>query len=188
MDKNFGVQPGGDAIIEKVHRCAEILRLYNNTPDENIGERDSLLSELLGGRGRRLRIMSPFYANFGCNIFLGENCFINMNCTFLDDGIITIGSYAMIAPDVKIYTAFHPMTAEERWGEKRVIAGFEYPVTYTLPVTIGDNVWIGGNSVIMPGVTIGDNCVIGAGSIVTKDIPSNTVAYGNPCRAVRENI
>ena len=102
-----------------------------------------------------------------------------MNCTFLDDNIIRIG--------IQIYTAFHPTNASDRFGSPKEDGSFEFCKTQTAPVVIGDNVWIGGGAIIMPGVTIGDNVVIGAGSIVTKDIPSNTIAYGNPCRVRREN-
>lgn len=110
-----------------------------------------------------------------------------MNCTFLDDNIIRIGNNALIAPNVQIYTAFHPTNAIDRFGEAKEDGFFEFCKTQTAPVTIGNNVWIGGGAIIMPGVTIGDNVVIGAGSIVTKDIPDNTIAYGNPCQVIREN-
>lgn len=110
-----------------------------------------------------------------------------MNCTFLDDNIIHIGDNALIAPNVQIYTAFHPTNAIDRFGEPKEDGSFEFCKTITAPVFIGDNVWIGGGTIIMPGVTIGNNVVIGAGSIVTKDVPDNVIAYGNPCRIVREN-
>ena len=110
-----------------------------------------------------------------------------MNCTFLDDNIIRIGDNALIAPNVQIYTAFHPTNAIDRFGTPKEDGSFEFCKTQTAPVVIGNNVWIGGGAIIMPGVTIGDNVVIGAGSIVTKDIPSNVIAYGNPCRVIREN-
>ena len=110
-----------------------------------------------------------------------------MNCTFLDDNAITIGDNALIAPNVQIYTAFHPTAAEERFGEPKEDGSFAFCKTITAPVRVGDNVWIGGGAILMPGVTVGDNVVIGAGSVVTRDIPSNTVACGNPCRVMREN-
>ena len=112
---------------------------------------------------------------------------MNWNCTFLDDNIIRVGDNALIAPNVQIYTAFHPTNAIDRFGEPKEDGSFEFCKTQTAPVTIGNNVWIGGGVIIMPGVTIGDNVVIGAGSVVTKDIPSNVVAYGNPCKVMREN-
>ncbi|WP_353939028.1 DapH/DapD/GlmU-related protein [uncultured Vagococcus sp.] len=110
-----------------------------------------------------------------------------MNCTFLDDNKITIGDNALIAPNVQIYTAFHPTNANERFGEISIEGNFEFCKTQTAPVNIGDNVWIGGGAIIMPGVTIGNNVVIGAGSIVTRDIPSNKIAFGNPCKIIRDN-
>ena len=110
-----------------------------------------------------------------------------MNCTFLDDNIIRIGNNALIAPNVQIYTAFHPTNAVERFGEPKEDGSFSFCKTQTAPVIIGDNVWIGGGAIIMPGVTIGDNVVVGTGSIVRKDIPDNAMAYGNPSRVMREN-
>ena len=109
-----------------------------------------------------------------------------MNCTFLDDNVIRIGNNALIAPNVQIYTAYHPTNAVERFGEPKSDGSFEFCKTRTAPVTIGDNVWIGGGALILPGVTIGNNVVIGAGSVVTKDIPDNVIAVGNPCRVIKE--
>lgn len=140
-----------------------------------------------GGRGRNLWITPPFYVDYGCDIFFGDNCEVNLNCVFLDDNRITVGDNALIAPGVQIYTAFHPAHPRDRFGPPREDGSFSFCKTLTAPVTIGDNVWIGGGAVILPGVSIGDNVVIGAGSVVTKDIPSDTIACGNPCRVVREN-
>lgn len=188
MGENSAGNYGGDPLVARICRCSELLLELNGTPNGEKERRNTLLTQLLGGRGEWLCVRSPFYANVGGNIFLGENCFINMNCTFLDDDRITIGDYTLIAPDVKIYTAFHPMTPEARWEEKHIVDGFEFPVTHTAPVTIGAHVWIGGGTIILPGVSIGDGCVVGAGSLVTRDIPAGSVAYGSPCRVVRENI
>ncbi len=127
------------------------------------------------------------FVDYGCNIFFGDNCEVNLNCVFLDSGRITVGDNALIAPCVQIYTAFHPACPADRFGEPKEDGSFGFCKTLTAPVTIGDNVWIGGGAVILPGVTIGDNVAIGAGSVVAKDIPSDTIALGNPCRAVREN-
>ena len=109
-----------------------------------------------------------------------------MNCTFLDDNKIVIGKHGLIAPNVNIYTAYHPTHYMDRFGEDTG-DGFQFCKTETAPVIIGDYVWIGGGSVILPGVHIGDNVVIGAGSVVTHDIPSNVIAYGNPCKVIKEN-
>ncbi len=110
-----------------------------------------------------------------------------MNCTFLDDNKIIIGDNALIAPNVQIYTAFHPTSASERFCDLSEDGKFKFCKTQTAPVIIGDNVWIGGGVIILPGVIIGDNVVIGAGSVVTKDLPNNVIAFGNPCRIIREN-
>lgn len=178
----------GDAeLLAQWHRAKNLVREYNRTDSENLQEKDRILTGLLGGRGANLWITAPFSVDYGNNIFFGNNCEVNMNCTFLDCNRIVIGNNALIAPNVQIYTAFHPVSAVERFGEPKEDGSFEFCKTLTAPVIIGDNVWIGGGAIIMPGVTIGDNVVIGAGSVVTKDIPSNKIAYGNPCRVMRDN-
>lgn len=179
---------GDKELIDRWHLAKDLARAYNSIASEDLAEKNKVLSELLGGKGKNLWITPPFYVDYGNNIFFGNNCEVNMNCTFLDDNKIIIGDNALIAPNVQIYTAFHPTNALERFGKPKEDGSFEFCKTQTAPVVIGKNVWIGGGAIIMPGVTIGDNVVIGAGSIVTKDIPSNKVAYGNPCRVVRENV
>ncbi|RGX07981.1 sugar O-acetyltransferase [Paraclostridium sordellii] len=179
---------GDEELITQWHKAKNLVRDYNNTDSENLESKDKILTELLGGRGSNLWITSPFFVDYGNNIYFGNNCEVNMNCTFLDDNKIIIGDNALIAPNVQIYTAFHPTNAKDRFGEMKKDGSFEFCKTQTAPVYIGNNVWIGGGAIIMPGVTIGDNVVIGAGSVVTKDIPSNKIAYGNPCRVIRDNI
>ncbi|MCM1312098.1 MAG: sugar O-acetyltransferase [Bacteroides sp.] len=142
------------------------------TYDEGYRE---LLEELVPGIPSSSVICPPFHCDHGHGIRLGENVFVNANCTFLDGAYITIGAHTLIGPDVKIYTPHHPMDYIERRGSKE----------YAYPVTIGQDCWIGGGVVICPGVTIGDRCVIGAGSVVTKDIEDDVVAVGNPARIVR---
>lgn len=178
---------GDTELLARWHKAKDLARDYNNTDSANTQEKERILSELLGGKGVGLWITAPFFVDYGNNIYFGNNCEVNMNCTFLDDNIIRIGNNALIAPNVQIYTAFHPTNAVDRFGEPKEDGSFEFCKTQTAPVTIGDNVWIGGGAIIMPGVTIGDNAVIGAGSVVTKDIPGNTIAYGTPCRVIREN-
>lgn len=179
----------GDAeLLAQWHRAKNLVREYNRTDSENLQEKDRILTGLLGGRGANLWITAPFSVDYGNNIFFGNNCEVNMNCTFLDCNRIVIGNNALIAPNVQIYTAFHPVSAVERFGGPKEDGSFGFCKTLTAPVIIGDNVWIGGGAIIMPGVTIGDNVVIGAGSVVTKDIPSNKIAYGNPCRVMRDNF
>lgn len=136
-----------------------------------------VLSELLNPACREKRpfITSPFYIHFGYNFKVGSDFFSNFGCVFLDDAMITIGDNCLIAPGVHIYSGSHPVDPKER---------LEYSVSY--PVTIGNNVWLGGKSVILPGVTIGDNVTVGAGAIVTKDIPSNVLVVGNPAKIIRQ--
>lgn len=182
------VYDGGDPeLLALWHRGKDLAREYNLTDSADTEKKQSILRELLGGFGEKLWITSPFYVDYGSNIYFGNNCEVNMNCTFLDDNRIVIGDNALIAPNVQIYTAFHALNPKERFGEIKDDGSFEFCKTQTAPVIIGDNVWIGGGSIILPGVKIGNNVVIGAGSVVTKDIPDNTIAYGNPCRPVREN-
>lgn len=179
----------GDAeLLTQWHKAKNLMRDYNRLDSDNAAEKDRILNELLGGRGANLWITAPFYVDYGNNIYFGNNCEVNMNCTFLDDNRIVIGDNALIAPNVQIYTAFHPTNATERFGPQKEDGSFSFCKTQTAPVIIGNNVWIGGGAILLPGVHIGDNVVIGAGSVVTKDIPSNTVACGSPCRVVRENV
>ena len=145
---------------------------YNNTPPSNVLEREKMLRELLGKTGKSFNIISPFWCDYGYNIEIGENFFANHNLVILDGARVKFGDNVFIAPDCGFYTAGHPLDAEER------NAGLEY----AKPITVGDNVWIGGGVRVMPGVTIGSNSVIGAGSVVTKDIPDGVLAFGNPCR------
>ncbi len=149
---------------------------YNNLEPEYEKAKDALIKEILGKTGNIINVEAPFHCDYGYNIEVGENFFANYNLTILDVGKVKIGDNAQIAPNVSIYTAGHPIHPVSR------NSGYEYGI----PITIGDNVWIGGNTCIMPGVTIGNNVVIGAGSVVTKDLPDNVIAVGNPCRILRK--
>lgn len=149
---------------------------YNNLSPLQDREREAILSSLLGKMGKNVTVISPFYCDYGYNIEVGDNFFANTNFVVLDGAKVTIGNNVFIAPNVGIYTAGHPLDVEQR------NEGLEY----AFPITIGDNVWIGGHVCIMPGVTIGNGAVIGAGSVVTKDIPANVLAVGNLCRVLRE--
>ena len=164
-----------DGLTEERLENAKRVYRYNHLPPEAWDQQETLLKEILGKTGRDVHIMAPFHCDYGYNIEVGENFFANYNFTVLDVGPVRIGSNAQIAPNVSIYTAGHPLHPDSR------NSGYEYGIG----VTIGDNVWIGGNACIMPGVTIGNNVVIGAGSVVTKDLPDNAIAVGNPCRVVR---
>ena len=165
-----------DSDLMAAHLNAKrITRLLNGTPDDQIGRKKELVQELFGYAGKDAYVESPFHCDYGYNIHVGDYFYCNYDCVFLDCGQITIGDHVMLGPKVSIYTANHPIDAAVR------NLGHDHGV----PVTIGNNIWIGGNCVILPGVTIGDNTVIGAGSVVTKDIPANVVAAGNPCRVIR---
>lgn len=164
-----------DGLAEERLENKKRIYKYNNLPPEAEKEQDELIKEILGKTGENVHIEAPFHCDYGYNIEVGENFFANYNLTVLDVGKVRIGKNAQIAPNVSIYTAGHPIHPESR------NSGYEYGIE----VTIGDNVWIGGNVCIMPGVTVGDNVVIGAGSVVTKDIPDSVIAVGNPCRVVR---
>jgi acetyltransferase-like isoleucine patch superfamily enzyme len=170
-----------------IHRARTITKNYNSIPSNDFEKRNKLLNELFGKIGTNVNIDTPFYCDYGRHIFIGNNVIININCTFVDCNKIEIGNNVLIASNVQIYTASHSTDVNEL-----LIADWDpnskqpYFRTYTRPVKIEDNVWIGGGVIILPGVTIGKNSVIGAGSIVTKSIPANSVAIGNPCRVTRK--
>lgn len=174
-------------LLKMYHRARKLTADFNNTPSDDPERKTNLLSELMAHRGEGVWIEAPFFCEYGAHLSIGDHTFVNMNCIFLDCHHIRIGKNGLIAPAVQIYTAYHPLPAEERirseWKKGDGTAVYR---TQAAPVSIGDNVWIGGNTVIFPGVTIGDNTTIGAGSVVTKAIPANVLAYGNPCRVVRE--
>lgn len=169
-------------LLERYHIARKLLLEFNQLDSGNLERKHNLLEELLGGVEEGVWIEAPFFCDYGENIHIGKNSFLNFNCILLDDNRITIGKNALIGPSVQIYTAGHPISAKERIITDPV----DRYLTQSQPVSIGDNVWIGGNTLIMPGVTIGHNVTIGAGSIVTKSIPENCLAMGNPCRVVRE--
>lgn len=164
-----------DLIAEQT-QCLEKLYDFNQTRPSEGEKRVKLLKQILAEVGENCYIEPPFHANWGKYTHFGNNVYANFNLTVVDDTDIYIGDCVMIGPNVTIATAGHPIDP----GLRRRVA------QYNIPVRIGSNVWIGAGAVILPGVTIGDNSVIGAGSIVTKDIPANVVAVGNPCRVLRE--
>lgn len=172
---------GDKELINRWHLAKKLQQEYNNTLSTDRKRLNEILSELLGSKGENIWITAPFFVDYGENIHLGEHVEINMNCVFLDCNKIEIGNYSGIGPGVHIYTVFHPICANERLGELS-----NFWKSQTAPVKIGKNVWIGGGSILLPGITIGDNTTIGAGSIVTKDIPENVLALGNPCRIIRK--
>ena len=178
---------GDEELLSRWHLAKDLVREYSECASADADGKKEILTKLLGGVGENIWITPPFYVDYGNNIYFGNNCEVNMNCTFLDDNKIVIGDNALIAPNVQIYTAYHPTHYLDRFGELTDGGRFNFCKTITAPVTIGNNVWIGGGVIILPGVTIGDNVVIGAGSVVTRSIEANTIAYGNPCKVVKEN-
>ena len=181
-----GIYDARDPELRKQQNHAKnLMRQYNNLPAESTDERVRVLTELFGSFGKNARVNQPIYVDYGYNIYLGNNSFLNMHCTLLDTAPIVIEECTMVGPDVKIYTAVHALDGAERfWQESEGVAAVK---TQALPVHIGSYTWIGGGSIILPGVTIGDNVVIGAGSVVTESIPDNAIACGNPCQIRKWN-
>jgi maltose O-acetyltransferase len=164
-----------DASLVKDRRKAKNLLHRLNVIEYRITKKArEIIHELIPNAGPNLYIEPPFFCDYGYNIFCGENVFFNVNCVVLDAAKITIGNTVFFAPGVQLYTSNHPLEAESR-----------KTVENALPITIGDDCWIGGNTIILPGITIGNSCVIGAGSVVTKNIPDNSLAVGNPAKVIR---
>ncbi len=153
----------------------ELCFRFNHTNPKNAEERDDILSQLIPDRGKDTVILAPLYADYGIKTTIGDGTFINHNAYLMDGGTITIGSHCFIGPNCGMYTADHPLIAQER------NRGYEL----ALPIVIKNNVWIGADVTILPGVTIGEGSVIGGKSVVTKDIPAGVIAVGNPCRVMR---
>lgn len=168
-----------DAVAPEFHallmRTREILWKFNSLRPSQTERMKEILRGMLGSCGERITVNQPFRCDYGCNIYVGENFFANFNLTILDEAEVRIGDNAFIGPNVSIYTACHPLDAKSR----------DTGVEWAEPVTIGNSVWIGGGTTIVPGVTIGDNVVIGAGSVVTRDVPDSVVVAGNPARIIR---
>lgn len=171
---------GDTELITRWHLAKRLQQQYNMTDSREREKLFAILNDLLGSQGSNVWISAPFFVDYGENIHIGNNVEINMNCLFRHCNRITIGNNSGIGPGVHIYTVTHPVNPTERLPEDSI-----FWKSSTAPVTIGNNVWIGGSSVILPGVTIDDNVTIGAGSVVTKSIPKNCVAVGNPCRIIR---
>lgn len=165
-----------ESVISEQLPVKKVIREYNNAMPFDLKQGMLCIDKIGLKHGEKVYFEPPFYCEYGSHIEVGENFYANTGCVMLDVGKITIGKNVMFGPNVAIYTAGHPIHPDSR------NSGYEYGI----PVNIGDNVWIGGNCVILPGVTIGNNVVIGAGSVVTKDIPDNVCAAGNPCRVIRK--
>ncbi|HEX7154750.1 MAG TPA: sugar O-acetyltransferase [Thermoanaerobaculia bacterium] len=156
-------------------RARDLCLALNATRESQTDERRRILRELLPVGGETVWMQPPFFCDYGSNIELGERVFFNFNCVVLDVCPVRIGSFTLFGPAVQIYTPLHPLNAELRRREE-----------FGKPVEIGDDVWVGGGAIILPGVRIGSRAVIGAGSVVTRDVPEGVFAAGNPCRVIRE--
>lgn len=169
--------PSGDDIMTEQLKCLDKLYDFNATRPSELEKRQQLLKEMFAQIGDDCYIEPPLHANWGGHhVHFGKAVYANFNLTLVDDTHIYVGDYTMFGPNVTVATAGHPILPELR----------QKAYQYNFPVHIGKNCWIGAGAIIVPGITIGDNVVIGAGSVVTKDIPSNVVAVGNPCRILRE--
>lgn len=163
-------------LIKERYKAKDLCYEYNNLKPSMLKEREKVLKKILGKTNKNFIIEQPFICDYGYNIEIGENFYANHNLVILDGNKVKFGDNVFIAPNCSFYTAGHPLDFKIR------NKGLEY----ARPIEVGDNVWIGGNVVVLPGVKICDNVVIGAGSIVTKDIPSNVVAVGNPCKVIKQ--
>ncbi|ABO67192.1 sugar O-acetyltransferase [Geobacillus thermodenitrificans] len=167
--------PADPQLVKERERARRLVRLYNETLETEYEKRVQLLKELFGSTGEQLYIEPNFRCDYGYNIHVGEHFFMNFDGVILDVCEVRISNHCFIGPGVHIYTATHPLDPHERNSGRE----------YGKPVTIGDNVWIGGRAVINPGVTVGDNAVIASGAVVTKDVPANAVVGGNPARVIK---
>ena len=165
-----------DLKLTRMHlKARKLAYRFNFTEPSEVSQRMQIARRLFGNLGKNFTVKPPFYCDYGCHIFAGDNLYINFDCTILDCNKVHLGNNVLLAPKVQIYTAYHPTEPNLRLSGKELAA----------PVTIGDNVWLGGGAIVCPGVTIGSYTTIGAGSVVTKDIPNNAVAVGNPCRVIK---
>ena len=167
--------PLDSELVSGRERARDLCQALNATREAQQEERRRLLRDLFGTGGESVWMQPPFFCDYGANIELGERVFFNFNCIVLDVCRVRVGDYTLFGPAVQIYTAMHPLDAEERRREE-----------FGKPVEIGADVWVGGGAIILPGVRIGSRAVIGAGSVVTRDVPDQVFAAGNPCRVIRE--
>lgn len=165
----------GEELRSAFREAKRLTALYNATPAGDRESRREILGKLFGHAGENIYIEPTFRCDYGCNTWIGNDFYANYDCIFLDVAQIRIGDHVYLGPRVCLFTAGHPIDADVR----------NTNLEYGKPITIGDDVWIGGNTVVNPGVTIGDDVVIGSGSVVTKDIPPHVIAAGNPCRVIR---
>lgn len=169
--------PNDDSVMEEQMVCLDRLYDFNQTRPSEMDKRNAIMKEMMGDVGKDCYIEPPFHANWsGKHVHFGDGVYANFGLTCVDDTHIYVGSHTLFGPNVVLATAGHPMMPELR----------KHGIQYNMPIHIGENCWLGAGVIVVPGVTIGDNVVIGASSVVTKDIPSNSVAMGTPCRVVRQ--
>lgn len=169
--------PNDDSVMEEQMVCLDRLYDFNQTRPSEMDKRNAIMKEMMGDVGKDCYIEPPFHANWGGkHVHFGDGVYANFGLTCVDDTHIYVGSHTLFGPNVILATAGHPMMPELR----------KHGIQYNMPIHIGENCWLGAGVIVVPGVTIGDNVVIGASSVVTKDIPSNSVAMGTPCRVVRQ--
>lgn len=169
--------PNDNSVMEEQMVCLDRLYDFNQTRPSEMDKRNAIMKEMMGDVGKDCYIESPFHANWGGkHVHFGDGVYANFGLTCVDDTHIYVGSHTLFGPNVVLATAGHPMMPELR----------KHGIQYNMPIHIGENCWLGAGVIVVPGVTIGDNVVIGASSVVTKDIPSNSVAMGTPCRVVRQ--
>ncbi|MCY6959813.1 sugar O-acetyltransferase [Clostridium brassicae] len=164
----------GEELFKERQYAKDLIFEFNSLHPSKIEKRNEIIKKLFGSTRDDFFIEPPFRCDYGYNISIGENFYTNYNCTILDCAKVTIGDNVMFAPNVSLFTAGHPIHFEPR----------NEGIEYAFPITIGNNVWLGGGVIVNPGITIGDNVVIGSGSVITKDIPSNSIAVGNPCKVI----
>lgn len=176
MLKGLPYRAFDEELQKERQRTKEKIFEFNTLPPKKEEKRVQIIKDLFGGTGVSFVIEPPFHCDYGYNIYIGENFCANYNCTILDCAKVIIGDNVLFGPNVSLFTAAHPLYFQER------LEGWEY----AYPIVIGDNVWLGGGVIVNPGLKIGNNAVIGSGSVLTKDIPADTLAAGNPCRVIRE--
>lgn len=174
--KGFVYNDFDEDLFQRRVAAKKLFKAYNKTNDDEVELRGTILRQLFNSLGNNVWIEPDFRCEFGTNITVGDDVYINFGCIILDCAKVTIGSHTLIGPNAGLYAANHSTDATER-----INGG-----CYSKPIHIGKNVWLGGDVKIIGGVSVGDNTIIGAGSVVTKDIPSNVIAVGNPCRVIRE--
>lgn len=178
--------PFTDTLPDERTKAHRLCKLYNDTTETDTEERKAILDELIPHREENVYLQGPFYFDFGTNTYIGKDSYANFNFTVLDICPVTIGRCVFIGPNVSLLTPKHPLCYQDRNPYLNEKTGRVTDKEYGAPITIGDNCWIAGNVTVCGGVTIGEGCVIGAGSVVTRDIPPNSLAFGNPCRVIRE--